>query len=121
MDAVRRRQEKELQKIIQKEQAMVNLQQKLQRSEEEEVKRKREHEKKVREAKILAEKKQTQRLHERAEKVSDLPFEVLFLLFLIPFFFAWHRVGATRGGSSQGSGQEGGGVRKEKAWNGRAS
>lgn len=71
MDAVRRRQEKELQKIIQKEQAMVNLQQKLQRSEEEEVKRKREHEKKVREAKILAEKKQTQRLHERAEKEQE--------------------------------------------------
>lgn len=71
MEAVRRRQEEELQKIIAKEQALVNLQQKLQRAEEEEVKRKKEHDKKVKEQKIIAEKKQTQRLHELAEKERE--------------------------------------------------
>jgi Skp family chaperone for outer membrane proteins len=72
MEAIRRRQEKELSKIIAKEQAMVALQQKLQRAEEEEVKRKKEHEKKVKELKLIAEKKQTQRLHDIAQKVSQI-------------------------------------------------
>jgi hypothetical protein len=71
MEAVRRRQEKELQKIIQKEQALAALQQKLQRTEEEAVRKQRDHERKVRDQKIAADKKQTMRLNERAQKERE--------------------------------------------------
>jgi hypothetical protein len=71
MEAVKRRQEKELTKILSKEETMVELQQKLQKAEEEEVKKKKEHDKKVKEQKAIAEKKHAQRLNERAQKERE--------------------------------------------------
>jgi hypothetical protein len=69
MEAVRRRQEKELQKIIAREQAMVALQGKIKRAEDEEHKKKKIHEKKVAEQKAQAEKKRNQMEQERAKQV----------------------------------------------------
>ena len=70
LDAVRKRQEKEISKMVQREQMLVDLQVKIKHAEEEEMKKKREHDKKVAEARAIAEKKQTKRLKEIAEKVS---------------------------------------------------
>lgn len=64
MEALRRRQEKELQKIIEREQAMAELQKKIKRTEDEEIKKKKAHEKKVLEQKKEEEKKANQRAHE---------------------------------------------------------
>lgn len=68
MENVRRRQEKELQKIVQKEQNMAVLQAKLARAEEEERRKKKEHEKKIHEQKIAADKKKAMRAQEVARK-----------------------------------------------------
>lgn len=73
-EAVRRRQEKELMKIVQREQAMVTLQAKLKKSEDEEIRKKKQHEKKVTEQKIQADKKKAQRAKELAEKVMLFRF-----------------------------------------------
>lgn len=68
MEAVRRRQEKEMAKIIQRESAMVTLQAKIQKAENEEHRKKREHEKKVQEQKAASEKKKAQRAKDMAQK-----------------------------------------------------
>ena len=68
---MRRRQEKELAKIIAREQAMVDLQVKIKRAEDEELRKKKEHEKKVAEMKNLAEKKKAQRMLELAKEVRN--------------------------------------------------
>ena len=56
--------------MIQREQELVDLQLKIKRAEDEELKKKREHEKKVAEARALEEKKQIKRLQDLAEKVQ---------------------------------------------------
>mmetsp|Transcript_12029 Transcript_12029/g.16477 ORF Transcript_12029/g.16477 Transcript_12029/m.16477 type:complete len:524 (+) Transcript_12029:15-1586(+) len=60
MEALRRRQEKEMSKIIEREQNMAALQMKIKRSEEEEIKKKKAHDKKVAEQKLAEEKKRAQ-------------------------------------------------------------
>lgn len=71
MENVRRRQEKELAKIVQKEQNMAQLQAKISRAEEEERRKKREHEKKMHELKLAADKKKAQRAQEMARKEAE--------------------------------------------------
>lgn len=71
MEALRRRQEKELSKIVEKEQIAVSLQKKMQRTEEEEIKKRKLHEKKVAEQKALAEKKVIQRQLEIKRREED--------------------------------------------------
>jgi hypothetical protein len=71
MEALRRRQEKELSKIVEKEQIAVSLQKKMQRTEEEELKKKKVHEKKVKEQKAAAEKKIIQRQLEIRRREDD--------------------------------------------------
>ena len=61
MEALRARQEKELSKIIEREQALVELQKKIKHAENEEVKKKRAHEKQVAEQKVEEEKKRKAR------------------------------------------------------------
>eukprot|EP01038_Epipyxis_sp_PR26KG_P009960 gene9960-13393_t len=60
MEALRRRQEKELSKIVEREQTMAALQLKIKRAEEEEIKKKKIHDKKVAELKLIEEKKKQQ-------------------------------------------------------------
>lgn len=64
MEALKRRQEKELSKIVEREQTMASLQQKLKHAEEEEKRKKKIHDKKVAEEKIIEEKKRVQREQE---------------------------------------------------------
>ena len=71
MEALKRRQEKELSKIIEKEQEKVQLQLKIKRAEEEEVKKQKEHAKKVAAAKVEEEKKQAAREVERKRKEEE--------------------------------------------------
>jgi len=71
MEAVRRRQEKELAKIVAREQAMAALQSKIKRAEDEEHRKKKEHERKIAEQKAQAEKKRAQRAQERARKEQE--------------------------------------------------
>eukprot|EP01041_Mallomonas_annulata_P000415 gene415-751_t len=71
LDAVRRRQEKEIGKMIAREQALVDLQLKIKHSEDEEIKKKKEHDKKVAELKAQAEKKKAKRAQEQAEKEQE--------------------------------------------------
>lgn len=68
MEAVRRRQEKELAKIVQKEQNMALLQAKIARAEEEERRKKKDHERKLHELKLQADKKKALRAQELARK-----------------------------------------------------
>lgn len=79
MEALRRRQEKELNKIIEREQTMAELQLKIKRAEEEEIRKKKLHEKKVAESKAAEEKKKAQMVLEakqleleEAEKKREL-------------------------------------------------
>ena len=71
MEALKRRQEKELSKIVEKEQEKVGLQLKIKRAEEEEVKKQKEHAKKVVAAKLEEEKKQAARELERKRKEEE--------------------------------------------------
>ena len=71
MEALKRRQEKELNKIIEKEQEKVALQLKIKRAEEEEIKKQKEHAKKVAAAKLEEEKKQAARELERKRKEEE--------------------------------------------------
>ena len=71
MEALRRRQEKELSKIIEREQTMAELQLKIKRAEEEEVKKKKQHEKKVAEIKAAEEKKKAQMALEAKQKEAE--------------------------------------------------
>lgn len=64
IEALRRRQEKELNKIIEREQTLATLQLKIKHAEEEEIKKKKIHDRKVAEEHIQAEKKKVQRAHE---------------------------------------------------------
>jgi hypothetical protein len=68
---LKRRQEDEIAKMVEKETQAVLLQKKIVKAEEEDFKRKKEHEKKVIAAKAAAAKKITQRLKERALKEED--------------------------------------------------
>lgn len=68
MENVKRRQEKELSKIVQKEQNMAQLQAKVSRAEEEERRKKRDHERKIHEQKLAADKKKAQRAQDIARK-----------------------------------------------------
>lgn len=71
MEALRNRQEKELAKIVQREQAMAALQAKIAKAEHEEMRKKKEHEKKVAEQKAQAEKKKQQRAFEKARQEQE--------------------------------------------------
>lgn len=73
MEALRRRQEKELNKIIEREQALVALHLKIKHAEEEEVRKKKAHEKHVQELRLEAEKKKKA----RAEELKRLEQEEL--------------------------------------------
>jgi hypothetical protein len=65
MEALRRRQEKELEKIMERETALAEVHQKIQRAEAEEYKKKKEHEKAVLKAKAELEKKNKARAAEK--------------------------------------------------------
>eukprot|EP00981_Chlorochromonas_danica_P001992 scaffold409_cov167-Ochromonas_danica.AAC.24 len=64
IEALKRRQEKELSKIVEREQTMASLQLKIKRAEEEELRKRKAHEKRVAEEKAAEEKKRIQREHE---------------------------------------------------------
>ena len=79
VDALRKRQEKELAKIVEREQGMITLQLKIKRVEDEDVHKKKLHEKKVADQKNQATKKNLLRLlelarldKEEAEKKKEL-------------------------------------------------
>lgn len=71
MEALKRRQEKEISKIVEKEQDKVALQLKIKRAEDEEIKKQKEHARKVAAAKIEEEKKQAARELERKRKEEE--------------------------------------------------
>ena len=71
MEALKRRQEKELNKIVEKEQEKVVLQLKIKRAEDEEIKKQKEHAKRVAAAKAEEEKKQAARELERKRKEEE--------------------------------------------------
>ncbi len=71
MEALRRRQEKELEKIMEREQAAADMQAKTARIEAEELKKQKEHAKAVAAAKAEKEKKDKQRAKERAQKEAE--------------------------------------------------
>jgi hypothetical protein len=72
MEALKRRQEKEIEKMVEKEKQVAELQLKIKKQEEDAVKKEKERLKKVAEAKLQAQKKQIKFLQEKAEKVSEL-------------------------------------------------
>ncbi|KAJ1441189.1 hypothetical protein B484DRAFT_442846 [Ochromonadaceae sp. CCMP2298] len=79
IDALRKRQEKEMSKIVEREQTLATLQQKIKRSEEEELKKRKIHDKKVAEERVAGEKRKQQRVlelkrleQEEAEKKRDI-------------------------------------------------
>ena len=71
MEALKRRQEKELNKIMEREQAMAEMHAKTARLEAEEFKKQKAHEKAVAEAKAEKEKKDKQRAKERAQQEAE--------------------------------------------------
>eukprot|EP01031_Cornospumella_fuschlensis_P032598 gene32598-39414_t len=71
LEALKRRQERELSKIVEREQTLAALQQKIQRAEEEEQRKKRLHEKRVAEEKVQEEKRRVQREHELKKLEQD--------------------------------------------------
>lgn len=71
MEALKRRQEKELEKIMERESAMANLHEKIARAEAEEFKKKKQHEKAVAAAKVEAEKKAKQRAAAKKQEEAD--------------------------------------------------
>jgi len=71
LEAVKKRQEREIEKMVAREQAMADLQQKIKHAEEEEARRKKEHDKKVQKQKEIEEKKKAKREQELAEKERD--------------------------------------------------
>ena len=71
MEALKRRQEDEISKMVEKETQAIELQKKIQKAEQEDIRRKKEHEKKVLQAKADAQKKVTQRLKERVEREQE--------------------------------------------------
>ena len=66
MDALKKRQEKELAKIVEREQVMITLQLKIKRVEDEDLHKRKLHEKKVADQKNQATKKNLVRLQELA-------------------------------------------------------
>ncbi len=70
-EALKRRQESEIAKMIEKETQAIELQKKIAKGEEEQVKRAKEHEKKVAAAKLDAQKKVIQRLQQRADAAAE--------------------------------------------------
>lgn len=71
MEALKRRQEKELEKIMEKEQTAAALQEKIKKAEEEEVHKKKLHEKKVAEQKSIEQKKQIQRQNDMKKQEEE--------------------------------------------------
>ena len=71
MEALKRRQEDEINKMIEKETQQIELQKKIHRAEEEDLKRKKEHEKNVAAAKLENQKKVIARLKERADREAE--------------------------------------------------
>ena len=71
MEGIKRRQEKEIANMVEKEQQSAELQKKNKRGEEEAMKKEKDRLKKVAEAKIVAQKKQIKFLQEKAEKVLN--------------------------------------------------
>jgi len=69
MESLRRRQEKEIAKMIEKEKLSADLQLKIKKGEDEALKKERDRLKKVAEAKIVAQKKQIKFLQDKAEQV----------------------------------------------------
>mmetsp|Transcript_1921 Transcript_1921/g.3066 ORF Transcript_1921/g.3066 Transcript_1921/m.3066 type:complete len:537 (+) Transcript_1921:179-1789(+) len=79
IEALRKRQEKEMNKIVEREQTLATLQLKIKRAEEEEIKKKKAHDKKVAEERLAAEKKKQARVlelkrleEEEAEKKREI-------------------------------------------------
>ena len=70
-EALKRRQEAEIAKMIEKETQAIELQKKIAKGEEEQVKKAKEHEKKVAQAKLDAQKKVIQRLQQRADAAAE--------------------------------------------------
>ena len=64
IDVLRKRQEKDFGKIVEREQVMINLQLKIKRVEDDDIKKKKIHEKKVADLKNEASKKNLIRLHD---------------------------------------------------------
>ena len=71
MEALKRRQEKELEKIMERETAMASLHEKIARAEKEEYKKKKQHEKAVAAAKVEAEKKNKARAAAKKQDQAD--------------------------------------------------
>lgn len=71
LEAVKKRQEREIEKMVKREQDVADLQQKIKHAEEEEARRKKEHDKKVQKQKDIEEKKKAKREHELAEKEKE--------------------------------------------------
>jgi len=71
MEALKRRQEKEIEKMVEKEKQSAELQLKTKKAEDDAIKKEKERLKKVAEAKVLAQKKQIKFLQEKAEKVKE--------------------------------------------------
>jgi hypothetical protein len=70
MEALKRRQEKEIEKMVEKEKTVAELQLKIKKQEDDALKKEKDRLKKVAEAKIQAQKKQIKFLQEKAEKVK---------------------------------------------------
>mmetsp|Transcript_13092 Transcript_13092/g.17119 ORF Transcript_13092/g.17119 Transcript_13092/m.17119 type:complete len:523 (-) Transcript_13092:192-1760(-) len=68
LEAIKRRQEKELARMVQNEQELVNLHKKIARGEEEEKKRQEEHEKKVQQARLAEMERRRQRALEKKQE-----------------------------------------------------
>lgn len=71
IEGLKRRQEKEIAKMMEKEQASAELQRKTKRGEEEAMKKEKDRLKKVAEAKIVAQKKQIKFLQDKADKEKE--------------------------------------------------
>lgn len=71
MEALKRRQEKELNKIVEKEKTMAALQMKIAHAEQEELKKKKLHDKKIAEEKTIEEKKKKEREAELKRKEAE--------------------------------------------------
>ena len=72
MEGLRRRQEKEIAKMVEKEQQVAEIQRKTKRAEEEAIKKEKERLKAVAKQKEIAAKKQVKFLQDKAEKAREL-------------------------------------------------
>ena len=87
METLRRRQEKEMTKMIEREHALAELQEKLKAAEDLEILKQKKHEKRVAEQKSLAAKKQTQRLQELSRQEHEVCLCMHYLSGLRSYLF----------------------------------